>query len=324
MVTLVWRTDVHLADKGPSSRLDGDRWPEVVSDKLLQVADVARREDAMAVIDGGDFFDKKSPSRNSHRLVRQAADIHEQYPCPVYACVGNHDCVHGNIEYLPQQPLGVLFSTGVFRRLYDEHEAFFERGGVTVRVVGVPYHGYRYDLDRLAVPKGDEDYLVVVAHLLASEKGGSMFEGEDIVPYKRLRGMPADLMAFGHWHKDQGVTDLAGTKIVNIGSLTRGSLSEDNIERTPSCAVWRFRPGGIEVEKVGMKIAHFSETFDIEGRAKKESRELLNKAFTDKVAEMFADNDNRANLRDVIRSKRGELPERVVELADQFLEEAGG
>lgn len=194
MITLVWRTDLHLADKSPSSRKDN--WTLTCLNKIVQVGEIAREVEADAVLDGGDFFHVKAPSRNSHRIVRRVADIHKAYPCPVYANVGNHDCSSGDIRNLPKQPLGVLFSTGVFERLYDEHELLLERDGVSVRVVGVPYHGTSYDMERFAVEKGDEDWLVVIAHVLASEQGGTMFEGEDIVKYSDLEGLDADVFCF--------------------------------------------------------------------------------------------------------------------------------
>lgn len=201
MVTLVWRTDLHLADEAPASRTDD--WASSLLNKLTQIGDIARAERAQAVLDGGDFFHLKSPSRNSHDLVRRAAEVHAAYPCPVYANVGNHDVKYGALEYLNESPLEVLFASGVFRRLYDEHEAVFEEGGVKVRVVGIPYHGTKYDTNRLtSLVKGDEDYLVVIAHLLASPGGGSMFEAEDIVGYPELANLGADVWCF-----------LPGTKI---------------------------------------------------------------------------------------------------------------
>ena len=159
MIRLVWRTDVHLSDNPPASRKDD--WTATVLDKLRQVGEVARRVQASAVIDGGDFFHVKSPTRNSHELIRRVAEVHAAYPCPVYANVGNHDCVYGDYAYLDQQPLGVLFATGVFKRLYDQHEAVFTDGEIQVRVVGVPYHGTTYDMNRFrSITKGTEDHLV--------------------------------------------------------------------------------------------------------------------------------------------------------------------
>ena len=197
MIKLVWRTDVHLSDKAPASRKDD--WTETVFNKLVQTKIVAEKLGAQGVLDGGDFFHVKSPGRNSHSLIRRVAELHKSFPCPVYCTPGNHDCVYGDYTYLHQQPLGVLYAAGVFKPLYDEHEAVFidPASGVKVRVVGVPYHGTQYEMSRFFnITKGDEDYLVVVAHVLASVKGGTMFEGEDIISYHDLMGVPADAFCF--------------------------------------------------------------------------------------------------------------------------------
>jgi exonuclease SbcD len=265
---LVWRSDVHMADVSPGSRTDD--WVEAICDKLRQVGKIAWGVKAQAVIDGGDFFHVKSPVRTSHRTIRRSVEIHKEgYPCPVYANFGNHDSVYGDIRWLHQQPLGVLYEAGVFQRLYDEHEALFESGGVTVRVVGVPYHGVQYDRDRLNIKKGDEDYLVVAAHLLATDTTqDSFYDGEDVIRYSDLRDLDADVWCFGHWHQDQGIQEIADGKwVVNIGSLTRGSLSQDNLDRAPACAVLAFGPEGVCIERRDLQVEPASEVFDVQGWA---------------------------------------------------------
>jgi hypothetical protein len=248
-ITLVWRTDVHLSDNPPSSRKDD--WTSTVLDKLRQVGVVAAKVQAAAVLDGGDFFHVKSPSRNTHDLIRRTAEVHAAYPCPVYANVGNHDCVYGDYGYLDQQPLGVLFSTGVFRRLYDEHEAVFVQDGFKVRVVGVPYHGTQYDLDRFRrIRKGDEDVLVCVAHVLASARGGSMFEGEDILSYDALPAFEPDLFCF---LPGTAVTDWSG-RVLPIEGVTESLALQG-------------RGGPVAVEKVHpvRVVDEDVFTFDVEG-----------------------------------------------------------
>lgn len=323
MINLVWRTDVHLADKAPQSRLDD--WADTVFDKLKQVEDIARRVKADAVIDGGDFFHVKSPGRNSHHLVRRVIEAHDTYPCPVYACVGNHDCVYGDYAKLPQQPLGVLFEAEVFQRLYDEHEVTFEKNGVTVRVVGIPYHGTSYDMERFKIAKGDEDYLVVVAHVLASEVGGSMFEGEDIVGYSDLADLDADVWCFGHWHKDQGITELESstgeTKIVvNVGSLTRGSIAEDHINRSPAAVVLTFDEERVRYVRFDLDVAPAEEVFDIAGRARQEARAVVIEDFVHRM-EKSLDGSVKAPLEDQVRSLPG-VPQTVKEKALHYLEMA--
>lgn len=320
-VRLVWRTDVHMADRGPESRKDD--WPKTVLDKLSQVRAVAEKVGAAAVLDGGDFFHVKSPSRNSHALVQMTAEHHADYPCPVYCTPGNHDCTYGDYAFLPQQPLGVLYSTGVFKRLYDEHEAVFEQDGVKVRVVGVPYHGTKYDLDRFRnIKRGDEHHLVCVAHVLASERGGTMFEGEDIVRYSDLLDTAPDVLMFGHWHKDQGVTTLGDKTFVNLGSLTRGSLSQDEVERQPACAVLSFMPTGRDIRVVRLKVKPADEVFDVERRQRVESRRMEMDAFVSTLRDTLTQEPSEGGVAGLLAGM-AEVPEQVRERALAYLERVG-
>lgn len=282
MIRLVYRSDVHLAVQAPQSRTDD--WAATVLDKLDQVGQIAREVGAQAILDGGDFFHIKMPSRTTHELVRQVASAHAGY-VPVYANIGNHDCKYGDYAFLSESPLGVLFDTGVFRRCYDQHEAVFVQDGMKVRVVGIPYHGKKYDRNRITtITKGDEDFLVVMAHLLASQGGGEMFGAEDILPYSELMNLDPDLWLFGHWHKNQGVTTLGKTTFVNIGSLTRGALTEDEVTRVPECAVLTFVPGQpIQVDQRPLNVKPAAEVFDLVGRTRQEARAMTVDAFVESV-----------------------------------------
>lgn len=318
MITLVWRTDVHLADKAPQSRTDD--WASTVLDKLRQVGEIAREVGAQAVLDGGDFFHIKTPSRTTHELIQRVAMVHAEYPCPVFALRnGNHDVKFGDGAYLQEAPLGVLFQTGVFRML-DDH--VFRQGDFLVRVVGVPYHGTSYDMNRLTtITKGDEDCLVVAAHLLASPAGGEMFGGEDIVRYADILGLDPDLWCFGHWHKNQGVFQQGNKHIVNIGSLTRGALNEDEVQRIPEVAILRFDPKrGISVEQRPLKVQPAADVFDLEGRTCLEARQMTVDAFVESVKETLTKQD-RPPLLDEIRAMS--VPEDVRERLILYLEAEG-
>jgi DNA repair exonuclease SbcCD nuclease subunit len=321
-INLVWRTDVHLADRGPSSRTDD--WADAVFDKLSQVRDLAREVNASAIIDGGDFFHIKSPGRNSHSLVHRTAEHHANYPCPVYCTPGNHDAVYGDYTFLPQQPLGVLYSTGVYKRLYDEHEAVFTVIGerVKVRVVGIPYHGTSYDMERFtSIEKGDEDILICVAHVLASHKGGTMFEGEDIIKYADLVDTAPDVYLFGHWHKNQGVEEIGGKQFVNIGSLTRGSLSQDNMDRIPSAAVLRCTEKGVEIEVVPLNVRPAEEVFDVEGRQRQVKRQVEMDSFVTAIRDALQPAKEGETLAEAVTGM-GDVPNEIRERALSYLEGA--
>ena len=325
MINLVWRTDVHMSDRAPSSRVDD--WTSTVLGKLGQVRDLAAQVNAAAILDGGDFFHIKSPTRNSHSLVHRTAQHHATYPCPVYCTPGNHDCVYGDYSFLPQQPLGVLYSTGVFQRLYDEHEVVFIEKDLKVRVVGIPYHGTSYEMERFtSIEKGDEDILICVAHVLASESGGTMFEGEDIVRYADLLDTAPDVYLFGHWHKDQGVQCYEGTSsekhFVNLGSLTRGSLSQDEVQRVPAAAVISCTKGGVEITTHRLKVKPPEEVFDVAGRARQVRRQVEMDSFVSKIKESLLPTEGES-LEDAVSMMEG-IPQEVKEKALYYLELAGG
>lgn len=330
-ITLVWRTDVHLSDHSPRSRTDN--WTDTVLNKLIAVGQIAKDVGADAVIDGGDFFDLKSPTRNSHSLIRRVMEVHrDHYHCPVYANVGNHDCVYGDYSYLPQQPLGVLYEAGTFKRLYDHHEAVFVDNPrrklpppTKVRVVGVPYHGVQYDMGRLAsITRGDEDYLVVAAHLLASPTHSTMFDSEDVIRYDMLDQYPdVDCWLFGHWHKDQGITNTPnGTPVVNIGSLTRGALSQDNLDRVPSVGILTFDSDGMHVTRKAVPHRPASEVFDLMAKDKDDLQQTMIEEFVDHLSQTLV-TDRQKSLGDIVREATG-IPDRVRERALAYIEGSGG
>lgn len=321
MVKLIWRTDVHLSDRAPQSRTDD--WATTVFDKLSRVRDLAARVSATAIIDGGDFFHVKAPSRNSHELVRRTAEHHAGYPCPVYCVPGNHDCSYGDYTFLPQQPLGVLYAAGVFRPLYDQHEAVFIQDGVKVRVVGVPYHGTSYDMSRFTgIKRGDEDFLICAAHVLASKQGGTMFEGEDIIKYSDLLDTAPDAYFFGHWHKDQGIENMGGKTFVNVGSLTRGTLSQDDLNRQPACVVLTAERGKpLDFKVARLRVAPPADVFDLEGRNRQVKHQEDMEAFVGHIRDALVPVDAKVSLFDVVRNLP-DLSSEVRERALAYLEKA--
>lgn len=320
MVRLVWRTDVHLSDRAPAARTDN--WADSCFDKLDQIKAVCEKWKAHALLDGGDLFHIKSPSRNSHALVQRVVEHHADYPCRVGINFGNHDGVYGDLSFLHQQPLGTLYASGVAEKLFDEHEMFFESEGVKVRVVGIPYHGVRYDMARFTgIKKGEEDILICVAHVLASPKGGTMFEGEDIVRYSDLESLDPDVWCFGHWHKNQGVQKVGSKTIVNIGSLTRGSLTQDEMERKPCIALLSCTKEGVDVRVVDLKVKPASEVFDVEQRVRIASRETTMSTFVDSIRKSLQGSEEK-DIGEQVAQMEG-LDETVRERALLYLESVG-
>lgn len=302
-VKFIHRTDVHQSDHAPTSRVDD--WPNTVNDKLLQIAELARIHKCDVVTDNGDFWNDKTPFRVSHSLVSKVCQVHEVYPCPVFGNVGNHDVRHSKIEFLDESPLGTLFEAGIFQRCYDDHAQVIRKPGIQVRFRGIPYHGSKYDLERFKLRKepGD-DHLVVMAHVLASPNLRTMFDNEDVIAYSQLPelGPEVSVWAFGHWHVDQGITRLPnGALVINLGSLTRGALVQDNLDRIPRVGLVTLEKGKRpEAEALPLKVKPASEVFDLQRRSIEEVREVMVHIFSTSLAKEIESAKTGASLEDVV------------------------
>jgi len=269
-ISLVYRTDTHLSDRSPSSwKAD---YPAEIWSNLRQIGEITRESHASAVIDGGDYFHVKAASRNSHAIVVETASVHKAYCVPTYCVEGNHDMAYNRLDSVSGQPLGVLYETGVFRQL---RTAVFEDGGMRVRVVGVPYSANRTAEELRAIQKqpGD-DFLVAVVHSLAGENPPpqvSDFFNEPVFRYDQLITKDGpDVFCFGHWHKDQGVVQIAGKQFVNLGAVSRGSLINENLQRTPKVALLSFEPGSAVVTPFPLSVAPAEDVCDRERKDRQE------------------------------------------------------
>ncbi len=315
-ISLLYRTDTHVADRSPVS-WKGD-YPAEIWSNLEQIGALAKNHGCRAVLDGGDYFHVKAPTRNSHDLVRQTADIHHAYPCPTFSVPGNHDMTYNNLDSIERQPLGVLYATRVFGRLQEE---VFEDAGVRVRVVGMPYSVTRTaDELRAIQKKPGDDFLVAVVHQLAAQNPPESVEdffGEPVFRYAELMTENGpDVWMFGHWHKDQGIVENRGRWFVNQGAVSRGALVRENLERTPKVALLEFGPGSIKVKSIALNVRPAAEIFDLE---RKERNDREGKEIDQFVERLKLDSniDPSASIEDTIKDL--EFARDVRDLAMDYL-----
>lgn len=319
-LAFIFRTDTHVADKSPSS-WKGD-YPAEIWSNIEQIGKLASEHQVKAVLDGGDYFHVKAPSRNSHASVIKTAELHRSsYRCPVYCVEGNHDLAYNSLESIERQPLGVLYASGVFNHL---REAVFTDGGLQVRVVGLPYSPHRTLIDILAVQKkpGD-DFLIAVIHALASENPPSKVEdffGEPVFRYSDLvSNNGPDCFLFGHWHRDQGITTISGKHFVNQGAVSRGALIHENTQRTPQVALLEFEPSEVKFRTLPLVVAPAEDVFDFERKERIENENHSIDQFLVKLQEDAAFDPSatiEANIRNL-----GFVQE-VRDLALSYLEQA--
>ena len=126
-------SDEHLADKPPGFRKDDYRGE--LFEILEWQGQQAKKLNTNAVIRAGDLFHNKIPSRTSMDTLATLAGIHRGYHCETISVGGNHDMSYNDLNTIYQQPLGVLYKSGVIGFV----NKIYESGDFKVRVVGVDY-----------------------------------------------------------------------------------------------------------------------------------------------------------------------------------------
>lgn len=306
------RTDCHVHDKAPQARVDD--YLETCLRKLEFLGKFASSKKCHAVLDNGDFFHAKAATKNSHEMVRKVIDLHRDfYSCPVYENPGNHDFPYNNIEYLDRQPLGVLFASGIFKRMED---TTFIEGDLKVRVVGFPFKSH-FEASEFNIERGEEDILIVAAHTFATPNGGVLFGHETALSYFDLSSCSPDIFIFGHLHTDQGIQVINNKTFMNLGSMTRGSLTQDNLQRIPRFGyieVTKDEQGIVKIhtDAIEYDVKPSNEVFDLEKskRLETERRDIENFIATlAGTAEGGEDEDiittirNLTEFQDVVRDK---------------------
>ncbi|OPZ38442.1 MAG: Calcineurin-like phosphoesterase superfamily domain protein [Synergistetes bacterium ADurb.BinA166] len=313
-IRLLTSSDEHLADLAPGFRKDDYRGS--VLRKLEWQGDMAKRFEADAVLRGGDFFHVKPANKTTMRTMAMAARIHRRYSCPTYAMAGNHDMSNNDPDSVPGQPLGVMLDSGVFRPMRDET---FVSGSMKLRVVGVPYTtdidvGGLHDLVR----KKDETYMVAFVHALAAmapEEKIQSFFNERVFDYRDLvfDGCP-DVYVFGHYHKDQGIVDHLGVRFVNLGAISRGALTFENLDRKPKVSLITADSRGISVEEHVVPHEDASAVFDLD---KKKKLDTERRALDDFISRLRS--STVLSAEDSVESRKKELDSYPKDLRDMAL-----
>lgn len=263
MTTFLLLNDIHMASKGPVTRLDD--WPETIFGKLEQVAMLARKVHASAICVAGDIFHLKSRTSYAilYRMVAWGLGL-QRDGIAVLGIPGNHDEAFNRVDSIPTQALGLMFLSGAMQ---DASYTLTQFGDVGVS--GVPYPDAQ-QLDNFRKIENPSGRGVLMAHGFASPKGGDFF-GEPVLRYEDLVTLPFDVFHFGHDHRDAGVTTVGGKQMVNIGSLARGSLSADATARDVKVAVVTYDADGPPViQQVRLAVKPAAEIFDLALKAQKD------------------------------------------------------
>jgi DNA repair exonuclease SbcCD nuclease subunit len=275
--------DIHISDQNPRARIDD--YKEAILGKIGQMRMACSKLNADAALIAGDLFNFKSPAKNSHRLNQELIKEFKQFPCPIYMIEGNHDLTANRLESLEDQPLGVLFADKTLRQL--RHEVI-EKGGLKISLVGIPYEE-NLDLEGLKIPE-NKGYVsqICLMHIYASLNSGKMYN-ERLYGYDELAKLSPDIFVIGHYHIDQGTYETSGKHFINLGSMSRGTLTEDSILHQPHIGFIKISiddegAKSILVRPIKLKIKPASEVFDLVKKEEEKKESVEMQVFVDKLS----------------------------------------
>ena len=319
-------TDVHISATNPRSR-QGDYKQDII-DKLDQIKAVGEKLKVAFFVFAGDLFNLKAPMRNPHSLNSTLIDLFKSFPAPVYATEGNHDLRYDSYETFEEQPLKVIYSSGALRQTRDIR---IEPDGIDVHLRGFPFEE---NPNFKKMPKADKhncDISICLLHLYTSPSGGSLPK-QKIYGYHEISELGDDIYVMGHYHIDHGIIQVDGKTYVNVGAISRGSISEEDINRQPKIG-WvtvTKDDNGIQVEgkAIKLKVRPVDEVFDLEQheedkKSSKEAEEFVSKLKTDMSDEISGEDRvgeeiNRLDLeKDVLERLEGFLEDADIELKER-------
>jgi len=252
---LLFFTDTHLRGTPPEARTDN--FNETVKDKLAEVASLARRLGAGAVIHGGDFFDVPEPGL-AH--VGECVEILARLPVPLYTVPGNHD-IHGhNPSTLPRTLLGFLVRLGAVKLLGRDPVFLSLPGDKKLQLTGQGFHA---EIDRrdwvldYVVGKKETDFAVHVVHGMLLPRGivssasflPAATPAEDV-----LAATKADVTLCGHYHIPWEAR-LDGKLALNPGALVRLSARPEEVGRVPQVLLLEFSEEGFSHKYIPLRSA---------------------------------------------------------------------
>lgn len=288
-ITFVTFTDIHMSSVNPSSRKGN--FEQDVYGKLEQIKAIGDKVEANFFICAGDLFNLKAPMRNPHALNSRLINLFKSFPAPIYATEGNHDLRQDSYETFDEQPLNVIYASDALIQARNIRKTV---NGISFRIRSIPFQE-EPDLATIERANDDVDVSIFILHLYATLDGGMLFKTK-LFSYSEIAQLKDDVFVLGHYHVDQGIEILTEQgkpqHFVNVGSITRGTLSDEDVNRQPKVGVITVKKenGKISIEHmiVKLKVKPVEEVFDLvvherEKKEQKEAQEFVSKLKTDMI-----------------------------------------
>lgn len=266
-VNLTFITDLHVSGFPPGRRRDN--YKQAIIDKINYAAELTSKVRGAGLCGGDVFHIKrwKSPA-NSPEVINDTMEVFSKFPTGcIYGIIGNHDFDH-NIDTIMNSPLGILITSGVYTPLNTEPTRFTTANKeVSVDVFGFDYKNSEETLRALEVfksgssPNGKSEYSIALIHQMGHPGKDGNFFGETSIGYDSLSGCGFDVVLWGHDHSRIEPKTVDGTIHLHFGSLSRASLSSDEVDRPVVIPVISFSSEGIKIVEKEIEVAPLEIAF---------------------------------------------------------------
>ena len=152
---------------------------------------------------------------------------------------------------------------------------------------------------------------------------------DKIFGYDELSKLESDIFIIGHYHVDQGIEKVNDKYFVNLGSMSRGTQSDENIEHSPKIGYVRITVDeegvSTSAQAIKLKVRPASEIFDIKKRKEEEKENKEIEVFVEKLMKesdsVSTDEGNKdEKIQDLVH--KIDVEKEVREKVTYFLQEA--
>lgn len=323
-VRFITFSDVHISSTNPASRV-GNYFKDIL-DKLYQIGLAGKKLNVDFYILGGDLYHFKSPARNTHELNRSLIEVFQTYEAPIYCTEGNHDLRQDSYETFGEQPLSVLYATNTLNQIRNN---VIQIGDITVRLRSFPFNE---NPDLSSIEKNDpntNDVSVNVLHLYSGPKESDLF-GQKIYSYPEIAQLNDNIYVLGHYHIDQGISVMESSLLgnqyfINLGAISRGSLTEDEITRSPKIGFVTIEKEqgkiNIKAQAIKLKVKDSKDVFDVKARQEHKEKIKLAEDFVNHLQDDMKEISDKANSIDV-EIENSKLDKEIVDRVKHYLAEA--
>ena len=297
MAKLIFVGDMHLRPTTPVRRKGN--YVEDQLDKLKQICKIAEVENAKAIVQTGDVFDKPKVTSEYIEFMRF---IKNNLPCDFVTVYGNHDLIQANHGLNYKTNLGVLQNFSEKIKVLNYNDVINIEN---VNIIGLPYSN-GIDLNNTIYEslKTYDGINICLAHTMISDEPLIY----DHVLAENIKSN-FDIILSGHKH-GSFKTKKGNTTFVNPGSVMRSSISD--IDRKPKVIV--FDTETLELKDVFLKIRTdcFTEI----------SEKIKLEKVNNNILDSFDLSKTRTNPKDILRLVANSLNTKaeILATAEEYLE----